>query len=134
MGWAIQKSSKSPRSFAPNDQEIHCQRYQSHLCEYQLMPNHISKECRYRDIECRYCHVGCEVKQPEQQMKEHMKEAVSDHLDLVTKRLSQKAVTTLDANTASNLGSWWHISCLCISSLRNRIQGDYYGSNYKGLG
>ena len=69
---------------------IRCQRCHSHLCERRLMPNHFSNECLYRDIECRYCHVGCTVKQPEQQMREHMREAVGDHLDLVIKRLSQK--------------------------------------------
>ena len=69
---------------------IQCQRCHTHLCERRLMPNHVSKECVYRDIECRYCHVGCAVKQPEQQMKEHMREAVNDHLHLVTKSLAQK--------------------------------------------
>ena len=71
-------------------QEIQCQHCQTHLCERRLMPNHVSNDCPFRDLECRYRHVGCKVKKPQQQMEEHMREAVSDHLNLVTKNLSRK--------------------------------------------
>ena len=95
MGQLRQVANHLNQNLLPNMlcryQEIQCQRCQSCWCERRLMPNHVSNECPYRDhIECRYRHVGCKVKKPQEQMEEHMWEAVCDHLNLVNKSLSRK--------------------------------------------
>ena len=68
-------------------QEILCGGCNSYQCERRLMTDHILNHCKNRDIECEYHHVGCKVKQPQEQMKVHLKQAVSDHLSKVMRNM-----------------------------------------------
>ena len=69
-------------------QEIHCGHCQF-LCERQQMSDHLSNKCPHRDVKCKYHFAGCEVKRPQEEMENHLREAMESHIFLIAKSISQ---------------------------------------------
>ena len=70
-------------------QEIRCNCCQIQF-ECRVMKGHLSNQCPYRDVECKYHIVGCRIKKLQIEIEKHIQEATETHLSLVAEAFSRK--------------------------------------------
>ena len=52
------------------------------------LDNHIRNWCSFTIVECDYAYAGCDVKMPRKDMKDHVEQAMKEHLALLTMKFS----------------------------------------------